>query len=56
MSNNVYNGRGSKRKVLNIELNVNRKTKGIEFNLHYKKADTNLPFKKKHKENIKNES
>ena len=41
--------------VLDLELNVNRKTKKIEFNVHYKKTNTNITIKKKsnHKESIK---
>ena len=41
--------------VLDLELNVNRKTKKIEFKVHYKKTNTNITIKKKsnHKENIK---
>ena len=41
--------------VLDLELNVNRKTKKIEFSVHYKKTNTNITIKKKsnHKESIK---
>ncbi len=41
--------------VLDLELNVNRKTKKIEFNVHYKKTNTNVTIKKKsnHKESVK---
>ena len=41
--------------VLDLELNVNRKKKKIEFNVHYKKTNTNITIKKKsnHKESIK---
>ena len=41
--------------VLDLELNVNRKTKKIEFNVHYKKTNTNITIKKKsnHKDSIK---
>ena len=41
--------------VLDLELNVNRKTKKIEFNVHYKKTNTNITIKKRsnHKESIK---
>ena len=33
--------------VLDLELNVNRKRKKIEFNVHYKKTNTNITIKKK---------
>ena len=33
--------------VLDLELNVNRKKKKIEFNVHYKKTITNITIKKK---------
>ena len=41
--------------MLDLELNVNRKKKKIEFNVHYKKTNTNITIKKKsnHKETIK---
>ena len=41
--------------VLDLQLNVNRKRKKIEFNVHYKKTNTNITIKKKsnHRENIK---
>ena len=41
--------------VLDLEHNVNRKTKKIEFNVHYKKTNTNITIKKKsnHKESTK---
>jgi len=41
--------------VLDLELNVNRKTKKIEFKVHYKKTNTNITIKKKsnHKDSIK---
>ena len=41
--------------VLDLELNVNRKKKTVEFNVHYKKTNTNIMIKKKsnHNENIK---
>ena len=41
--------------VLDVELNVNRKTKKIEFNVHYKSTNTNITIKKRsnHKETIK---
>ena len=41
--------------VLDLELNVNRKTKKIEFSVHYKKTHTNITIKKKsnHKESTK---
>ena len=41
--------------VLDLELNVNRKKKKVEFNVHYKKTNTNITIKKKsnHKETIK---
>ena len=32
--------------VLDLELNVNRKKKRIEFNVHYKKTNTNITIKK----------
>ena len=32
--------------VLDLELNVNRKRKKIEFNVHYKKTNTNITIKK----------
>ena len=32
--------------VLDLELNVNRKRKKIEFNVHYKKTNTNITLKK----------
>ena len=40
---------------LDLELNVNRKEKKIEFNVHYKKTNTNITIKKKsnHRESIK---
>ena len=40
---------------LDLELNVNRKTKKAEFNVHYKKTNTNITIKKRsnHKESIK---
>ena len=40
---------------LDLQLNVNRKTKKIEFNVHYKKTNTNITIKKQsnHKANIK---
>ena len=41
--------------VLDLELNVNRKTKKVEFNVHYKKTNTNITIKKRsnHKESTK---
>ena len=41
--------------VLDLELNVNRKRKKIEFNVHYKKTNTNITIKKhsNHREAIK---
>ena len=41
--------------VLDLELNVNRKKKKVEFNVHYKKTNTNITIKKRsnHKESIK---
>ena len=41
--------------VLDLELSINRKTKKIEFGVHYKKTHTNITIKKKsnHKESIK---
>ena len=41
--------------VLDLELNVNRKRKKIEFNVHYKKTNTNIMIKKKsnHRDSIK---
>ena len=41
--------------VLDLELNVNRKTKKVQFNVHYKKTNTNITIKKKsnHKESVK---
>ena len=40
---------------LDLQLNVNRKTKKIEFNVHYKKTNTNITIKKQsnHKTSIK---
>ena len=40
---------------LDLQLNVNRKTKKIEFNVHYKKTNTNITIKKQsnHKASIK---
>ena len=45
----------NKLSVLDLELNINRKTKKIEYNVHYKKTNTNITIKKKsnHKESIK---
>ena len=45
----------NKLSVLDLELNVNRKRKKIEFNVHYKKTNTNITIKKKsnHKESTK---
>ena len=44
--------------ILDVELNVNRKTKKIEFNVHYKSTNTNITIKKisNHNENIERES
>ena len=41
--------------VLDLEMNVNRKKKKVEFNVHYKKTNTNITIKKKsnHKDSIK---
>ena len=41
--------------VLDLELNINRRQKRIEFNVHYKKTNTNITIKKKsnHRESIK---
>ena len=41
--------------VLDLELNINRKTKKIEFNIHYKKTNTFITIKKKsnHRESTK---
>ena len=41
--------------VLDLKLSINRKTKKIEFSVHYKKTHTNVTIKKKsnHKESIK---
>ena len=41
--------------VLDLELNVNRKTKKVEFNVHYKKTNTNITIKKRsnHRESTK---
>ena len=33
--------------VLDLELNVDRKKKKMEFNVHYKKTNTNITIKKK---------
>ena len=38
--------------VLDLELNVNRKQKKIEFNVHYKKTKTNITIKKKRNRTI----
>ena len=40
---------------LDLELNVNRKKKKVEFNVHYKKTNTNITIKKKsnHRDSIK---
>ena len=40
---------------LDLELNINRKQKKIEFNVYYKKTNTNITIKKKsnHRESIK---
>ena len=40
---------------LDLELNVNRKRKKVEFNVHYKKTNTNITIKKRsnHRESIK---
>ena len=45
----------NKLSVLDLELNVNRKRKKVEFNVHYKKTNTNITIKKKsnHKESTK---
>ena len=41
--------------VLDLELTVNRKTKKIEFGVHYKKTHTNITIKKhsNHRETVK---
>ena len=41
--------------ALDLEMNVNRKKKRVEFNVHYKKTNTNITIKKQsnHKESIK---
>ena len=41
--------------VLDLELNINREQKKIEFNVHYKKTNTNITIKKKsnHRESTK---
>ena len=41
--------------VLDLGLNVNRETKKVEFNVHYKKTNTNITIKKKsnHRESTK---
>ena len=41
--------------ALDLEMNVNRKTKKGQFNVHYKKTNTNITIKKKsnHKESVK---
>ena len=41
--------------VLDLGFNVNRKLKKLEFEVHYKKTNTNITIKKKsnHKDNIK---
>ena len=41
--------------ALDLELNVNRELKKVEFNVHYKKTNTNIMIKKQsnHKESIK---
>ena len=41
--------------VLDLELNVNRKRKKIEFNVHYKKTNTNITIEKQsnHRESTK---
>ncbi len=41
--------------ALDLEMNVNRKTKKVQFNVHYKKTNTNITIKKKsnHKESVK---
>jgi rubrerythrin len=41
--------------VLDLEMNVNRKKKKVEFGVHYKESNTNITIKKKsnHKESIK---
>ena len=41
--------------VLDLDLSVNRRTKKIEFGVHYKKTHTNITIKKisNHKESIK---
>ena len=41
--------------ALDLEMNVNRKRKKVEFNVHYKKTNTNITLKKQsnHQENTK---
>ena len=41
--------------VLDLDLNVNRKKKKVEFSVHYKNTHTNITIKKKsnHRDNIK---
>ena len=41
--------------VLDLELNINRKRKKVEFNVHYKKTNTNITIKKQsnHRESTK---
>ena len=41
--------------VLDVGMNVNRKTKKVEFDVHYKKTNTNITIKKRsnHRESIK---
>ena len=40
---------------LDLEMNVNRKKKKVEFNVYYKKTNTNITIKKRsnHKESVK---
>ena len=41
--------------VLDVGMNVNRKTKKVEFDVYYKKTNTNITIKKRsnHRESIK---
>ena len=39
--------KNNKLAVMDLGLNVNRKKKRIEFNVHYKKTNTNIMIKKK---------
>ena len=51
----MENEEDNKLSLLDLEMNVNRKTKKVEFSVHYKETNTNITIKKRsnHRESTK---